>query len=791
MRRLPRTERTLLWGLTPLWFLCAALHLDRQLGDPPLAWVPLYVAPAADAAKYPEVVGYWPETPPEEQRLAPGDRLLAIGGEDAAGIGHFRLWEAMFAHAPQDLRVPVTAERDGARLESTVQLRSMPFAWQTVPLSLALGLSALLALHRGRGSPAARAYALGAIAYSLQWSFLFGGTRWETHAGLALFFAAGALYQPLTLRAGLMFPDDVAVRARWPYTLCWVFSLTALGLWAWLFGAPISGDAGLRLLGASYSVWIAVFLAVLIRNYRRADGRGRRQLKWVLYGFALGLGPVAVGAVVFGARPDLRWVYEGSLTATVFIPICLYIAFIRYNLYDINRLITTTVAYTILAPVLLGALFSVGLPVAEWASGALGLRRETVLWVLAFAMAAPAPWLGQRLRPQIERIFFRKQFELERGIRELRARIPSFDGPGELLASVGAELARLLQLESLAIYARGGAAFAPVFGAGPTLPPGFDASGALCALLEDLRGPADSARIARWLRMPTFSAVDRAALESLGVEAILPLHREEALDAFVCLGDKSSGDVFTRAELAQLEGLAERISVQLARFDEEKLLADQRSLWEKLASYAPGTVREEIARGADIAPGEREVSVLFIDIRGYTTFSETRDAGEIFRVVNAYTTAVSGVIREHGGSVVEFHGDGLMAAFGAPGDLPDKERAAVEAARAAVKVVESGHIAELGDIRLGVGVGIATGMGFVGEIQSVDRKIWAVIGNTTNFAARLQSLSRELEASVVIDDTTWRRAGPSATGFREHADVRIKGRTGAFLIHALPWRALG
>jgi len=175
---------------------------------------------------------------------------------------------------------------------------------------------------------------------------------------------------------------------------------------------------------------------------------------------------------------------------------------------------------------------------------------------------------------------------------------------------------------------------------------------------------------------------------------------------------------------------------------------------------------------------------------GHARAAERR-AGEIFRVVNAYTGGVSRVIREHGGSVVEFHGDGLLAAFGAPRELAGKERAAVEAARAVVKVVDGGLLGDLGDVTLSVGVGIATGPSYVGTIQAIDRRIWSVIGNTTNLASRLEALTRTIDASIAVDATTRERAGSSASDFEAHLNVRVKGRDDALAVYALPRGAAG
>ena len=77
---------------------------------------------------------------------------------------------------------------------------------------------------------------------------------------------------------------------------------------------------------------------------------------------------------------------------------------------------------------------------------------------------------------------------------------------------------------------------------------------------------------------------------------------------------------------------------------------------------------------------------------------------------------------------------------------------------------------------ISVGVGVATGAAFVGNIQSVDRLIWTALGNTTNLAARLQSLTRDLDAALVIDQATWEKAQPTAAGFEKRPEVPIRGR---------------
>jgi adenylate cyclase len=115
----------------------------------------------------------------------------------------------------------------------------------------------------------------------------------------------------------------------------------------------------------------------------------------------------------------------------------------------------------------------------------------------------------------------------------------------------------------------------------------------------------------------------------------------------------------------------------------------------------------------------------------------------------------------------------MMAVFGAPAPLDAKEHAAVEAGLAILR--EVGGLSQ-GDDRIAVGVGIATGPAFVGNIRAVDRLIWSAIGTTTNTAARLQQLTRDLDVALLIDEATWKALGALGERFVPHEDVRIRGR---------------
>jgi adenylate cyclase len=198
-------------------------------------------------------------------------------------------------------------------------------------------------------------------------------------------------------------------------------------------------------------------------------------------------------------------------------------------------------------------------------------------------------------------------------------------------------------------------------------------------------------------------------------------------------------------------------------------------------------VASRLTRGQSIEGGEHDVSVLFVDIRGYTTYSEQQAAGTVFSMVNRYTEAVSAVIQRRGGTVVEFLGDGLMAVFGAPEPMPDHARAAVEAACEVITTVRQLALGPRdGTPPITAGVGIASGQAFVGNVRTNDRFVYTAIGDVVNLASRMERLTRDLHAAVAIDARTHRTAGDSAARFQHHERVTIRGRAEPVDVYSLP-----
>lgn len=180
----------------------------------------------------------------------------------------------------------------------------------------------------------------------------------------------------------------------------------------------------------------------------------------------------------------------------------------------------------------------------------------------------------------------------------------------------------------------------------------------------------------------------------------------------------------------------------------------------------------------------RELTILFSDIRGFTSISEAMqdDPQGLTRMINAILTPLSNIILRHGGTIDKYMGDCVMAFWNAPLDDPDHALHALEAAREMLEEMENINRkiqAMLPDeahvplIRMGIGVN--TGTCVVGNMGSDRRFDYSVLGDAVNLASRLEGQCEEQGADLLIGQATV-SAAPSLA-FRKVADIQVKGRS--------------
>lgn len=214
----------------------------------------------------------------------------------------------------------------------------------------------------------------------------------------------------------------------------------------------------------------------------------------------------------------------------------------------------------------------------------------------------------------------------------------------------------------------------------------------------------------------------------------------------------------------------------------------QREFGRYASDYVLQTLLEN-PEGADLQGVEREVTVLFADIRGFTRLSEGLEPADVVKLLNDVFQLVSDCILRRGGTIDKFIGDSVMAYFGAPVPSADHPIAAVSAAVDIERAVEErnakippgGHL-------IGVGIGVHTGPVVVGNIGSDRRTDFTAIGDSVNVAARLEKMARPGE--ILVSEAVQRRVRGSHR-LRFEGERQLAGRQEPVHVYAVEFRSAG
>lgn len=257
------------------------------------------------------------------------------------------------------------------------------------------------------------------------------------------------------------------------------------------------------------------------------------------------------------------------------------------------------------------------------------------------------------------------------------------------------------------------------------------------------------------------------------------------------------GDLTTRLKLQRND----EFGLLATHFDYMTIELQQR---EMIRATFGRYVSEDVARTL-LADGntptlggeERIVSILFCDLRGYTTISEQLTPGQVVELLNRYFAAMNAIVDEHRGCIIEFLGDGILAVFGAPIYVHDHSERALRCAltmreRLVQLNAEWDNSAEAqrwwkrGVSKLEARIGIHTGPVVAGNLGSPERMKYAVIGDSVNIAARLEELNNELHTSILISEEVRARVPQDLQGATHaHGEHKVKGRQQVVKVYAI------
>jgi class 3 adenylate cyclase len=219
-------------------------------------------------------------------------------------------------------------------------------------------------------------------------------------------------------------------------------------------------------------------------------------------------------------------------------------------------------------------------------------------------------------------------------------------------------------------------------------------------------------------------------------------------------------------------------------------VADLQCTLDMFQRYVPAEVIERMMSsggGSKLFEGEqREVTVLFCDIRGFTKISSRLSPGEVVQVLNLFYRLMSSSITKYSGSVNQYVGDEIFAVFGAPTPNPDHFNCAVYCAidmlQQLVKLNEM--IASTTGDPIRIGIGINTGEVVAGNLGTDEKIAYSITGDTVNMAKRIEQLTQDKPNTILISDSTFQRV-PNLFHVSTWAPVHVKGKETELVVHEI------
>ena len=268
-------------------------------------------------------------------------------------------------------------------------------------------------------------------------------------------------------------------------------------------------------------------------------------------------------------------------------------------------------------------------------------------------------------------------------------------------------------------------------------------------------------------RVALLSQDARADVQFQGAESIVsqgvrsticaPLITESSVHGVIYADRLDPFAAFTEDHLELITAVTAQAAVIVETVRAHDRLAREEVARANYSRFLPEYVVKQLLENPDsfrLGGVNQTITVLFADIRGFTSLSERENPERVVRLLNRYFTAMTEIIFEHGGTLDKYIGDGLMALFGAPTTTPND---AINAAKAAVAMQRkintlNGELVAEGLTPVTVGIGLHTGDALIGYIGSEKRSEYTAIGDTVNLAARLEANARG--GQILLSDAT-------------------------------------
>lgn len=608
----------------------------------------------------------------------------------------------------------------------------------------------------------------------------------------------------------LVFPEEREIVGKYPWLRHVVWVLPAAMALPMELSYP--GSLYVTLYSVTDYLMMGATLSMLgsavYSYFRTTSSIVRQRAKVILLGMALAF-PIPAIFQVMVSLGETVGQFQVLLNFLVIPPLIIFpmsvaYAIARHNLFDVDVFIKRAVGYAIMTVLVAAAYVSVQIVLESFVLaplfGASGRKATPVVFaVLVVFFFNP---FNRFIQDAVDRMFYRKKFDYKETVLSVGEALSTvldmkeivrkvvhtvrdtmfIDTSGLVLAGAQGEALRghfvgEAEKEQGAGVGRGngGSGSAP----DPEREESISADDPLVALVARERKLITKYDVAEDPRFAGERDACSRRFEELGASLAVPLVHKGELRGILTVGHKKSGHFFTREDIELLQTLASHGAVAIENANLADRMKKEEAVRANLSRYLSPQIVDRIVKEdvkVNLGGNRKVVTILFSDIRNFTTITETRPPDQLILILNEYFTEMAKVIFEYQGSLDKYIGDAIVAVFGS---LVPLENPARNAAQAALEMMR--RLPDLNrrwetyyDFYMNIGIGINTGEVFLGNIGSPERMEFTVIGDAVNVASRFSGLAKA--GQVLVTKETRACLGPEAV-VRELPPADVKGKT--------------
>ena len=547
-------------------------------------------------------------------------------------------------------------------------------------------------------------------------------------------------------------------------------------------------------------VAIAVFFGSTLHTlFRAKEANARARARVILSGLAIGAGiPIANTLLTLFLGVSFLPHILFSLLFYSLLPISIGYSIAKHNLFDVDVYIKRAVGYVVMTALLGAGYIFLGSIMRAFVFDPLvgDVSENAYTFFFAILVVFLFGPVSKRVQTVVDRIFYRQEYNFKDTVRKLEDSLASVLDLQEIMKRMVHIVRDTLFLDTAGIVAFAGEAAVVdrVFYTD-------DEDGKpreVSTGIPDPESDALAALVRRELKLVTIYDLQEdvryrdvrdacmARFRELGASLAMPVIHGDKLAGIFYLGNKKSGKLFRREDIDLMNSLTTRGAVAMENASLVQKMKQEEEVRSNLARYlSPQIVDRVVSDGVklDLGGQRKEVSILFSDIRGFTTISETWPPDQLVTILNEYMTEMVAVVFENKGSIDKFVGDAIVAVFGSLVEVENHAQHAVEGALGMLY-----RLPELNrkwqqeyGVGLNIGAGINSGEVFLGNIGSPDRMEFTVIGDAVNLAARLEGLTKFYGVELVISEFTHRKLENILC--RKLDLVQVKGKHNAVAIY--------